>query len=119
MPKINLIVDGLDDTFEIKDEVYMYPVLEDSVTSLLRNTNFKFTADNFRYGGDEFEKHPKGSNLVGWTKTYRNSPILYIMFGHWPKMYFNESYRSLIVNSIQWATSDGAVNWVKSNNGGV
>ena len=110
------IVDGLDKSFQITDEVYMYPVLEDSITPLLRNTNFKFTAKNFRYGGDEFEKHPRGSNLVGWTKIYKNSPIAYLMFGHGIKVYYNNHYRNLIVNSIKWATSREASDWVIEKN---
>ena len=107
------IVEGIEDSFELQDEVYMYAVLEDSISPLLRNTNFTFTAENFRHGGDGFEEHPEGSNLVGWTKTYRNSPIAYIMFGHGPKVYYNEHYRRLIVNSIKWSVSEKAAKWVQ------
>lgn len=108
------IAEGLGDSFEIKDEVYMYTVFEDDVTPLLRNTNYKFIPENFHHGGDEFKKHQGGSDLVGWTKTYKNSPIAYIMFGHGPKVYHDKHYRSLIVNSIKWAISEEALSWVKS-----
>jgi len=110
------IVNGLGDAFSIKDEVYMYTVLEDSVRPLLRNTNFKFVPENFHHGGDQFKKHPEGSNLVGWTKTYKNSPIAYIMFGHGPQVYYDNSYRLLIVNAIKWAISKEAKNWASSKN---
>lgn len=109
------IVEGFGDSFEIKDEVYMYTVLEDSITPLLRNTNFKFIADNFNFGGDEFKAHPEGSDLVGWTKTYDNSPIAYIMFGHGPQVYYDKQYRTLITNAIKWSISKEATNWVKNN----
>lgn len=110
------IVKGLGDSFEIKDEVYMYAVLEDSVTPLLRNTNFKFIPENFHHGGDEYKSHPEGSDLVAWTKTYKNSPIAYLMFGHGPQVYYDKQYRSLIVNSVKWAISEKAAKWVEEKN---
>ncbi|MFS4466851.1 ThuA domain-containing protein [Maribacter sp. 2210JD10-5] len=107
------IVTGFDANFKIQDEVYMYTVFEDDITPLLRNTNFEFTPENFRSGGDGFKEHPGGSNLVGWTKTYGNSPIAYIMFGHGPQVYYDKQYRSLIVNSIKWAVSKEATDWLR------
>ena len=110
------IVKGFEGTFKIKDEVYLYTVLEDSVRPLLRNTNFKFLPENFNYGGDDFKNHPEGSNLVGWTKAYKNSPIAYIMFGHGPQVYSDPKYRTLIGNAITWAVSKEATDWVAQEN---
>ena len=101
------ITQGLGDSFSIKDEVYMYTVLEDDVTPLLR-TDFKATADQFRYGGVGFRYHPEGSSLVGWTKQARNSPIAYLQFGHGPGIYSDANYRSLIVNAVKWAHHEGS-----------
>lgn len=109
------IVEGFGKNFKIKDEVYMYAVLEDEVMPLLRNVNFKFVPENFHHGGDGFKDHPEGSNLVGWTKSYRNSPIAYIMFGHGPLVYYDDQYRSLIVNSIKWSHSKEARTWASTS----
>ena len=106
------IVKGFSNSFQINDEIYMFTVFEEDVIPLLRNTNFKFIPENFYHGGDDFKSHSEGSDLVAWTKTYKNSPIAYVMFGHGPKVYYDKHYRSLVVNSIKWATSNKTADWV-------
>ncbi len=102
------IVSGIAPTFSIQDEAYLYPVLEHKVKPLLRS-NFEFTADRFRMGGVAFHNHPKGSDLVGWTKHYANSPIAYLQMGHGPHAYLDPNYRKLIANAVKWASSADAL----------
>ena len=96
------ITQGLAPSFSIVDETYLFPVLEDQVTPLLRS-DFQFTADQFRMGGVGFKTHPQGSNLVGWTKRARNSDIAYLQLGHGPQIYSDANFRTLLTNSIKWA----------------
>ncbi|MBT5198260.1 MAG: hypothetical protein HOM06_11940, partial [Gammaproteobacteria bacterium] len=58
-------------------------------------------------------EHPDGSNVVGWVKHYRNSPIAYVQGGDDPEAYASTHYRQLIQNSIQWAASDAALEWAR------
>ncbi len=102
------IVEGFPETFPIRDEVYMYVVLEDDVTPLLRS-DFEFTANRFRYGGVGFRDHPGGSNLVGWTKTAGNSPIAYLQFGHDHVVFENPTFHRLVTNAMKWAISENAL----------
>ncbi len=96
---------GLGAKFSIRDEVYMMPVNEEDVTPLLRS-DFDFTADNFRMGGIDFKQHPKGSNLLGWTKPAKNSTVVYLQFGHDHIAYSNLIFQTLIVNAIKWIVTE-------------
>ncbi len=99
------IVAGLSESFEFKDEVYLYPVDEDAVDPLLRS-DFEFEAKNFRYGGIGFEDHPTGSNLVGWTKTSYNSPVAYLQFGQDHVAYENPIFAKLLSNAVRWGVAE-------------
>ncbi len=99
------IVEGLDPVFDLNDETYMYAVLEDDVTPLLRS-DFDFQARNFPYGGVDFKQHPPSSNLVGWTKMARNAPIAYLEPGHGSDVYSAQNFRRLIANAVKWAASE-------------
>ncbi|MDC0660560.1 ThuA domain-containing protein [Leisingera sp. SS27] len=99
------IVAGLAPQFDLNDEAYMYAVLEDEVNPLL-SSDFSFTADKFHHGGIGFQDHPRGSNLIGWTKLARNAPIAYLQIGHGPKVYSDQNFLRLIANSVLWAKSD-------------
>lgn len=107
------ITKGLPANFPIRDEAYLMPVFEEDVKPLLRS-DFKFEAANFRYGGVNFKSHDTGSNLVGWTKNYKNSPIIYLQFGHEDIAYSNKYYRKLLNNAINWAATQSKVDAFKS-----
>jgi uncharacterized protein len=102
---------GLPPTFEITDEVYVFPVFEDDVVPLLRST-YEFDSDNF-YSADLAIRgsrndrtnwqHPRGSSLVAWTRQVGSSPIAYIQFGDGPQTYADEHYRLVLANAIRWA----------------
>ena len=58
-------------------------------------------------------QHPPSSNLVAWSKHYRNSPIVYIQGGDDAEAYGNEHYRTLIHNAVRWVASDAAHQWAR------
>ncbi len=105
--------------FELIDELYLAPVFEESVTPLFRS-DYEFVADNFysaslalrgRLNERDGWHHPPGSNLVGWIKRHRNSPIVYLQFGDGPPTYANPTFRRILANAIAWACSDEARQW--------
>lgn len=104
---------GFADSFTMKEEVYLYAALEEEVTPLIRS-DFEFTGANFRYGGENFKEHPRGSNLIAWVKAHGNSPIAYIQPGHGPKIFLDQDYHKLLYNGIQWAASEEARDWVRN-----
>ncbi len=114
------ITEGIE-PFDIVDEVYLSEVFEDSVVPLFRS-DYPFTKENF-YSADlalagtmnsnEGWEHDPGSNLVGWIKTYKNSPIVYLQFGDGPATYENETFRKILANAIRWASSQEAKDWAR------
>ena len=112
---------GVENGFEIVDELYLCEVFEQDVIPLLRS-DYAFTRDNF-YSADlairgtmfsnEGWQHSDGSNLIGWVKTAYNSPIVYLQCGDDPRAYGNENFQKLLKNAVQWVSSDEALNWAK------
>ncbi len=110
------ICDGLDPSFSLTDEVYLFPVMEERVHPIMRST-YDFVDTNF-YSADRAIRgtrndrtgwhHPPGSSLVAWTKTVGASPIAYIQFGDGPATYADVNYRRIVANAIRWA-ADGIV----------
>jgi uncharacterized protein len=114
------ICEGLGDGFDLTDELYLFPVFEDSVVPLLRTTfpmtdpaQF-FSADlairGSRNSNDGWT-HPAGSNLVGWVKHSDRSPVVYLQFGDGPVTYADPSFRRVLTNAISWAASPDASTW--------
>lgn len=105
---------GLDETFEITDELYLFPVFTEEVTPLMRSRHSFvdsefFSADRAVRGTRNDRtgwSHPPGSDLVAWTKTVGASPIAYIQFGDSPQTYADPNYRRVIDNAIRWAASE-------------
>jgi len=97
------ITQGLDAEFPLTDEVYLFPVMEDQVSPLLRS-DFEFKAENFKRGGVSFREHPEGSSLLGWTRHVGNSDIVYLQPGHGPSAFGDPSYRKLLRNAVLWAS---------------
>ena len=108
---------GLPESFDIIDELYCFPVFEDSVTPLLR-TDFAIDDASLFYSADlairghrnsnEGWTHPPGSDLVGWVKKVGNSPLAYLQFGDGPITYADPNFRLVLSNAISWAASDEA-----------
>jgi uncharacterized protein len=102
---------GIATSFTITDEVYLFPVLEDDVVPLMRSTydfvDTNFYSANLAIRGSRNDRtgwhHPRGSNLVAWTKTVGASPIAYLQFGDGPATYGDPNYRRIVANAIYWA----------------
>lgn len=105
------IAAGVDTSFEITDEVYLFPVDEANVTPLIRSRH-RFESDGF-YSADLAVRgerdsnagwsHPPGSDLVAWTRREGPSRIAYIQFGDGPQTYADSNYRRIVHNAIHWA----------------
>ncbi len=110
-------------SFSMTDELYLAEVFADSIIPLL-SSDYRFTRDNFYSAasavkhGKMFDRagweHPDASNLVGWVKRYRNSPIVYLQGGDDPEAYANEHYRQLLQNAVHWVASPEALAWARS-----
>lgn len=113
------VTQGLPETFEATDELYLAEVFEDSVVPLVRS-DFEFTADNFysasqAVDGNMFSnagwKHADGSNLVSWIKHYGKSPIGYLQMGDSPAAYNNPHVTQLLHNLAHWLLGEDAAEW--------
>ena len=113
------VLDGIPECFALTDELYLSEVFEESVAPLLRS-NYRFVRDNFysaklAVSGKMFSKegwsHENGSNVVGWFKRARNSPLVYLQPGDGPATYADPNYRRLITNAIHWVASQPAKDW--------
>ncbi len=70
--------------FYVRDEVYNLCAVLPDVKPLLTT------------------RHPQSEKIIGWTHTYKASPIVYIQPGHGPETYRHPAYRLLIAQSIRW-----------------
>jgi hypothetical protein len=93
------------------------------VQPLLRSSA-AFTRDHFysasqaiagKMFSNEGWAHDDGSDLIGWTKRARNSPLVYLQPGDGPDTYADPNYRRLIENAIRWVCSDEALAWAKGS----
>jgi uncharacterized protein len=110
---------GVEDGFDIVDELYLNPILEHRIVPLLR-TDFELTPESF-YSGElaasgrlwarDGWTHPRGSGVIGWAKTAGASPIVYLQPGHGPSAYANPGFRRVLANAIAWVGSDEAHRW--------
>jgi uncharacterized protein len=112
------VVQGLADGFEIVDETYHCPYLEDSIHPLLR-TDFDPIPENFpiqRERDPNWNPNPRrASNLTAWVKAAEVSPVVYIQHGHGPTAWENPSFRTLMENAIKWAASEEGKAWARAN----
>jgi len=111
---------GLEGGFDLTDELYLFPVLEDRVVPLLRTTFDMSDPSRFwssdaairgRRNTNEGWSHPPGSQLVGWVKNAGRSPLVYLQFGDGPVTYADASFRRVLANAIAWVASPAAHAW--------
>jgi hypothetical protein len=117
------ITAGVDRGFEIEDELYLTDIDEAGKIPLLRS-EFDFDPGNFysaheaAVNGRLFTRYrwsrPKGSNLIGWLKRERNSPIVYLQCGDGPSAYSNPGFRRILANAVAWITCADARDWARS-----
>jgi hypothetical protein len=113
---------GIEGGYEISDELYLCPVLEERVTPLARSSH-AFVPENFyssaqAIAGKMFSNagwsHPRGSNLAAWSQRVGKSQTATILGGDGPVAYENPGFRRLVENAIRWVAeetrkrSDGA-----------
>ncbi|MFP8878362.1 MAG: ThuA domain-containing protein [Myxococcota bacterium] len=107
------VTEGLEEGFEIEDELYLFPVNEAQLTPLLRSdhefVDSEFYSAQLAVQGEMFSRegwsHPPGSDFIAWTHRYRNSPIVYIACGDGPDAYQNQGLRRLISNAIHYVAA--------------
>jgi type 1 glutamine amidotransferase len=107
------ILQGVPEQFQITDELYLFEVFDDSVEPLLVS-DYAFESQNFysatavveqgKMFSNEGWSHPAGSNLIGWTKTYGGSRIVYLQCGDDPVAYANPHLQTLSRNAIAWVS---------------
>lgn len=99
---------GLPASFELRDELYLTPPVMGGVTPLLRTTH-PMTDDHFfsatnaisgRRNSRDGWSHEPGPDLLGWTHTVGNSPVVYLQPGDGPASYADPNVRRLIRNAI-------------------
>jgi hypothetical protein len=113
------VLDGLEDGFEITDELYLKtPGFESRVTPLLR-ADYPFVVENFTAPplAPEAERaawtHPPGSNLVVWANAVDSSPIVVCELGDSPAAYRNAGFRRLLGNALRWTASAPGRDWAR------
>jgi type 1 glutamine amidotransferase len=112
---------GVPARFRLIDELYLSEVFEDLVHPLLAS-DARFNRDGFysaaqAVNGRMFSNagwaHADGSNLIGWVKRARKSPLVYLQPGDGPPTYENPAYRRLLENAIRWVASPEALAWAR------
>jgi len=107
------ITEGIKD-FEITDELYLAEIFEEDINPILIS-NYEFKDSNFYSAARALEgemysnknwNHDDGVNIVGWTKSYESSAIVYLQFGDGPSSYINKNFRQLIKQSIDWSINE-------------
>jgi len=115
------VTEGIPDSFQITDELYLCPVFEGDVVPLLRS-DFTFDSDHFYSAAQAVAgemnsrqgwKHPSGSSLVGWVKSWGNSPIVYLQGGDDEEAMGNEYFQRLVHNAVRWVSSEQAHAWAR------
>lgn len=109
--------------FEVDDELYFIPVLNDRITPLLEQDAdmdaalFQDTWDEVTNGvstGVTCAGRPAdgalhgGSRLQGWTTTAGRSPVATLLMGDGPSTFENPMFRLLLGNALAWVSSDEA-----------
>lgn len=114
---------GLEAGFELTGELYLYEVFATDIVPLLRCPDYPFDRDHFyssalaldgrRNARDGWEPGP-GSDLLGWVRREKASPIVYLQPGHDAAAFDDPSFRRLLGNAIDWATSAEAAVWARA-----
>jgi uncharacterized protein len=118
------VLDGLDDGFEITDELYLKTRgFERRVLPLLR-ADYAFVADNFTPpplappAERKTWTHPTGSDVVVWANAAGASPVVASDLGDGPSAFENSQFRRLLENALVWTASDAARDWARKHSGG-
>ena len=117
------VLDGLEDGFEITDEIYLKTArFENGVQPLLRG-DYDFSAGNFTppplAPPDEQAawNHPPGSDLIVWANRAGASPVVVSDVGDSPAAFANPGFRRLVGNALRWVSSEEARSWAREGRG--
>jgi hypothetical protein len=111
---------GLENGFEICDELYLKTSRFESRVLPLLESDYAFEADNFSppplASADEQASwsHPAGSAVVAWANAARNSPVISTDLGDGPQAYRNPAFRRFVANAVHWVASPDARRWAKA-----
>lgn len=115
------VLEGLEDGFDIVDEIYIKTKGFESRPGILplMRSDYPMVKENFNApvaSAEERAKwdHPEGSDLIVWANKAGNSPVVAMDAGDGPEAYTNPQFRKLLNNAIHWVASDDARAWVKS-----
>lgn len=109
------VLEGVPETFAMRDELYLAEIFEEDVTPLLR-AEYDFTAAQFHSASAAMDgrmydnagwDHADGSNLIGWTREMGPSRLVYLQPGDDAVTYDNPVYRRLVRNAIDWVIARG------------
>jgi type 1 glutamine amidotransferase len=102
------VLAGLEDGFEITDELYLKTAgFESEVVPLLRS-DYNFVQEEFSAPplapSEEQDRwqHPPGSNLVAWANSAGKSRVVASELGDGPSAYENPGFRKLVGNAVRW-----------------
>ena len=123
------IAHGVSD-FEIDDEIYFAPFLNDRLTPFLDSDAdmdgalFQDAFDEVSNGvstgvtcadrGQDGGLHG-GSSQMGWTTTAGSSPVVTLLMGDGPSTFAHPMFRLLLANSLEWVGSDQAAHDAREN----
>ena len=108
------VTQGLPESFQLTDELYLCEIFDDSVHPLL-TSNYPFIRENFysahhavtgKMYCNEGWYPTEGSSLVGWTRHHKNSRIVYLQPGDGAETLGDVHYRLLLANAIRWAANN-------------
>lgn len=112
---------GLDEGFDLTDELYLFEMLE-PVLPLLR-ARFDFSADRFHSAKNALEARmwtsdgwapPGGTDLIGWAKISGNSPVVALQCGNDGATFANPQFRRLLRNALDWLSSPATREWARN-----
>jgi len=111
------VVAGLEEGFEVTDEIYIKSANFESRVVPLMRSNYEYLSKNFTapplapLAEQETWQHPPGSNVVVWANAVKNCPVVASDIGDSAEAFGNPGFRRLLKNSVQWVASAEARNW--------
>jgi len=100
---------GLEDGFELTDELYLFEMLED-VIPLLR-ADFRFDPALFHSAKNALEARmwtadgwtpPQGTDLIAWARVAGRAPTVTLQCGNDGATFANAAFRKLLRNALDW-----------------
>lgn len=114
------VLAGLEDGFEITDEIYLKTTAMDSAVVPLLCGDYPFLAEHFSppplAPPDEQAawSHPPGSHVLVWAHAAGRSPVVASDLGDGPLAYGNPGFRRLLGNALRWVAGEEARRWAAS-----